>query len=181
MMKKVLVCIFASLTAISAIADDANTQNAPYAPDGIEFRVAAQAWDMDGLGNHRAVVKATADGCKAVRAELKWRRPDHRTDRTGLVVVGASTGAASENYCIDNPTSESATVWFEPIKGEDTYYVYYMPYNIRLNGHEARFMWDYNDYILYDAAKGSAWKASVTGSGTAEERSQALMRREHGL
>ena len=173
-MKKTLLCILASLAAFSALADDASTQNTPYSPDGVVFKVTDTPWNLDTLGNHRAVVKADAEGCRAVRAELKWRRPDRRTDQTSLVVRGAETGAESGNFCIENPASESATIWFEPIKGEDTYYVYYMPYHVRLGSLECRYWYDYNDYIPYDKAECEKWKAAVAGGRIAEGKVTAF-------
>ena len=161
-MKKTLLCILASLAAFSAFADDATTQNTPYSPDGVVFKVADQPWELDTLGNHRAVIKAYAEGSKAIKAELKWRRPDRKIGQTTLIVRGAETGAESKNFCIENPTSESVTIWFEPIKGEDTYYVYYMPYIIDQGSLELRF-YEINEYIPYDSAKGAKWKASVAG------------------
>lgn len=150
------------------LIENAETQYSSYSADGVIFKVADRAWTIDTLGNHRAVVKASADGCRAVRAELKWRRPDRKIGATSLIIRGASTGAGSDNFCIENPTSESATIWFEPIEGEDTYYVYYMPYIIHVGHEELRFWDDYNDYIPYDCEKGAHWKAAVADSTPAE-------------
>jgi len=167
-MKRLLTLFFASLVSISLFADDAKMQYSSYSPDGIIFKVSDRPWHIDTLGNHRAVVKASADGCKAVRTVLKWRRPDRKIDKTSLIIRGASTGKESAHFCIENPTSEKATIWFEPIAGEDTYYVYYMPYIIYVGHDELRFKPDYNDYIPYDSAAGAGWKESVSDCAPAE-------------
>jgi len=166
-MKKTLLSILAALSALSALADDAKTQNTPYSPDGVIFKVADQTWNQDTLGNHRAVIKADAIDCKAIKAELKWRRPDRKIGQTTLIIRGARTGAESKNFCIENPTSEKVSILFEPVDGEDTYYVYYMPHIIHQGSLELRFH-NINEYIPYDAAKGGQWKASIADGKIAE-------------
>ncbi|MBQ7182093.1 MAG: hypothetical protein IJR87_12500 [Bacteroidaceae bacterium] len=161
-MKKGILTVLLWMAAINASAWDADSQYAVYAPDGVPFMVAREAWNADGLGNHRAVVRAVCPAeTKAVRARLKWRRPDLKTDKTSFVIMGQKSGRQAAHFWAEKRTVEEGIVWFEPIEGEDTYLVYYMPFNLRQGSAECRFIWDYNDYIAYPAEQAQTWKASL--------------------
>ena len=60
------------MTTINLPSQNADSQYASYAPDGVPFEVTREPWITDGLGNHRAVVQAECPtGTKAIRASLK--------------------------------------------------------------------------------------------------------------
>jgi hypothetical protein len=163
-MKRTFPLLLLGMAALSLSAYDADSQYATYSPDGVPFSVATEVWNADGLGNHRAVVQVdcTAE-TKAVRATLKWRRPDKKTDFTSFVIVGQQSGERVAHFWAEQRTAEQGVVWFEPMAGEKNYYIYYMPYNLRKGSAEARFMWGYTDYIAYPAEQAEAWKASLRG------------------
>lgn len=168
-MKKFLFFIALGFAASFASAYDGESQYASYVPDDVPFGVASETWTADGLGNHRAVVQVNASAAtKAVRATLKWRRPDRKIDVTGFVIVGAKSGERVAHFWAEERTAEQGIVWFEPLAGEDTYYVYYMPFYLRKGSAEARFMWGYTDYIAYPAEQAEAWKSSLRGAKPVE-------------
>ena len=163
-MKKRIISLLLLLAAINASAWDADSQYATYAPDGVPFAVATEPWIADGLGNHRAIVRAICPrGTKAVRARLQWRRPDLKTDKTSFVILGEKSGRQVAHFWAEKRWPEEGIVWFEPIEGEDTYHIYYMPFNLRQGSEECRFIWDYNDYIAYPAREAEAWRSSLAG------------------
>ena len=168
-MKKNLFLVLLMMAVLKVSAYDADSQFETYAPDGVPFGVTQETWTADGLGNHRAVVQVSnAAGAKAVRATLKWRRPDQKTNLTSFVIVGAQSGERVAHFWAEERTNEQGIVWFEPLAGEDTYWIYYMPFNLRKGSAECRFMWDYNDYIVYPTAEADAWKASLRGAQPVE-------------
>ena len=157
------------MTTINLPSQNADSQYASYAPDGVPFEVTREPWITDGLGNHRAVVQAECPtGTKAIRASLKWRRPDVKTDITSFVIVGQKSGKQVAHFWVERRTPEHGVVWFEPMSDEDTYLIYYMPFNLRKGSEECRFMWDYNDYILYPAKEAEDWKASLNNEKPVE-------------
>lgn len=163
-MKRFFPFALLMMVALKLSAYDADSQYVTYVPDDVPFGVADGSWVADGLGNHRALVRvAGATDTKAVRATLKWRRPDRKIDSTGFVIVGAQSGERVAHFWAEERTAEQGIVWFEPLAGEDTYYIYYMPYNLRKGSEECRFMWGYSDYIPYPSEEAEAWRASLRG------------------
>ena len=168
-MKRKLLTLFLCVSVISMSAQDVDSQYASYSPDGVPFEVAADPWVADGLGNHRAVVRAEcAAGTKAVRARLKWRRPDVKFNITSFVIVGQKSGRRVAHFWAEKRSQEEGIVWFEPLEGEDTYLIYYMPFVLRRGSAECRFMWDYNDYVAYPDKDAEAWRASLADENPVE-------------
>lgn len=161
-MRRKFLTLFLWMSVISVWAQDADSQYASYSPDGVPFEVAAEPWVADGLGNHRAVVRVQcAAGTKAVRTRLKWRRPDAKYNVTSFVIVGQKGGQRVNHFWAEKRTQEEGIVWFEPLEGEDTYLIYYMPFLLRKRSAECRFMWDYNDYVAYPAEEAQAWRTTL--------------------
>lgn len=168
-MKKALIPLLLAMAVLRLSAYDADSQYVTYVPDDVPFGVTTDAWNVDGLGNHRAVVQVDCPtGTKAVRATLRWRRPDRKIDVTSFVITGATNGERVAHFWAEERTAEQGIVWFEPLDGEDTYYVYYMPFNLRKGSEECRFWREYTDYIAYPAEQAEAWKASLRGSKPVE-------------
>jgi len=83
-------------------------------------------WNVDTLGNHRAVVRVTAKS-NALLAHIDWRRRDHYPERIDVVVVDASTGKQVKNVVRQNINREFGELIFQaPSAG--MYYFYYMPH-----------------------------------------------------
>lgn len=107
------------MAAVNLFAQNADSQYASYAPDGVPFEVTRKPWNIDGLGNHRAVVQAAfPTGAKAIRATLKWRRPDVKTNITSFVIVGKKSGKRVAHFWAEKRTAEQGVVWFEPLSDE---------------------------------------------------------------
>ncbi len=162
MNQRILTLLLLTLTAIHVLAGKADSHFIPYAPDGVPFQLASEPWAVDGLGNHRAIIRAMCPTeTKAVRARLMWRRADKKVEQTSFVIVGKKSGQQVAHFWAEKRTPEEGVVWFEPIKDEDTYFVYYMPFRLRQGSWEGRFTWDYTDYIAYTAGEAEAWKAQL--------------------
>ena len=131
-----------------------------FAPDGIPFTVVAEAWNVDGLGNHRAVVSVASDHEKNVIARLPWRRADLRIVSKGIVVVNARTGKKLSDVVVLKLTPEVGEVVFRP-EGKGEYYIYYLPAHFRKGWNDARYGKPWNDYIAETSCTDSVWAKEV--------------------
>jgi hypothetical protein len=123
--------------------------------------VADSAWNVDGFGNHRAVVAAKKSGHDAVLAELPWRRPDLRPETKKIIVVDAATGHEIKDVAIIDLSNERGTVAFRPETLPGIYYIYYLPYKFRASHGDARYGKPLNDYLVPEYEADAAWKKSV--------------------
>lgn len=83
-------------------------------------------WNVDTLGNHRAVIQVKAKS-DALLAHIDWRRRDHHPENIEVLVVDAKTGKRINNVYRVNINREYGELIFQaPAAG--TYYFYYMPY-----------------------------------------------------
>ncbi|WP_254454437.1 glycoside hydrolase domain-containing protein [Flavobacterium sp. M31R6] len=85
------------------------------------------SWNPSLLGNHRAVVQFTGSGTVA-KTTIDWRRRDENPEMKQIIVQDAKTGKDILNVKPENINRESGTIFFEPVSGKGTYYVYYLPY-----------------------------------------------------
>lgn len=99
----------------------------PLAAQEISYTNGDNSWNPDLLGNHRAVVQYSGKGTIA-KATIEWRRRDENPDQKRIIVQDAKTGKNILNVKSAAITRESGTVFFEPVSGKGTYYVYYLPY-----------------------------------------------------
>lgn len=99
----------------------------PLAAQEISYTNGDNSWNPDLLGNHRAVVQYSGKGTIA-KATIEWRRRDENPDQKRIIVQDAKTGKNILNVKSTAITRESGTVFFEPVSGKGTYYVYYLPY-----------------------------------------------------
>ena len=146
-MKNLIVLVSLSVSAATA---------ARFAPDGVPFVVAEKAWQADGLGNHRAVVRVAETGGVA-RALLTWRRVDPQPEIKRVLVKHAATGAEAAHVVARNVTAESGEVFFSPSAGAGEYFLYYLPYRERKGSSEGRHQPKWNDYFPPDYADGETW------------------------
>ena len=98
----------------------------PLSAQQIKYTDGKDSWNPDILGNHRAVVEFTGKGDIA-KTTIEWRRRDQNPDQKRIIVQDA-TGKEITNIKTTDINRESGTIFFEPIAGQTTYYVYYMPY-----------------------------------------------------
>ncbi|MEO9020645.1 MAG: glycoside hydrolase domain-containing protein [Ginsengibacter sp.] len=84
-------------------------------------------WNPDSLGNHRVVVEY--DGtAKVAKATIIWRRRDEHPELKRIIVEDAATHQKVMNVKTGEINRVFGNVYFEPVSGKGTYYVYYMPY-----------------------------------------------------
>jgi len=117
--KKRFLLITATLCII-LISYSVNAQQIPYGNGN-------GSWNADSLGNHRAVIQFTGNG-NIAKAVIGWRRRDFHPELKRIIVQDAKTGTKVNNVKSVDVNRESGTILFEPISGNGTYYIYYMPY-----------------------------------------------------
>ena len=163
-MKKILfhAAVIFLLTGCSAGYPDGESQYQPFAPDGVPFVIADSAWNVDGFGNHRAVV--SVDDATAVKVVLPWRRPDLRPETKHILVADAS-GQPVKDVAVLEFSSEKGVIAFRPEKGAGVYCVYYLPYKFRKGSGDARYGKPWNDYLQY--AADTEWEKTVKSNPSA--------------
>ncbi|WP_343588566.1 glycoside hydrolase domain-containing protein [Flavobacterium sp.] len=92
----------------------------------IKYSDGNDSWNPNQLGNHRAVVAFSGSG-NVAKTTIEWRRRDTNPELKKIIVQDAS-GKEIQNIKTENINRENGTIFFEPISGKGTYYVYYMPY-----------------------------------------------------
>ncbi|MEO8172705.1 MAG: glycoside hydrolase domain-containing protein [Sediminibacterium sp.] len=133
-----LFCFFFSLQA----------QNIPYTSG-------SNSWQEDSLGNHRAVVQFTGEG-KIARVIIPWRRNDNDPQKKRIIVQDAKTGSKILNIRTGIIDNEKGELWFEPVSGKGTYYVYYLPYK-----NEGRSNYPKGVYLPVENTANSNWFNSI--------------------
>ena len=98
-------------------------------------RVLAAAREVHSLGSVRALVQTNVRGCARVEVRVEWRRQDHRPLGKGIVVDhGACSGKQTSAEVVLSgkraSTFHTATVLIDALDGEDTYVIYFLPFNI---------------------------------------------------
>ncbi|WP_343705743.1 glycoside hydrolase domain-containing protein [Flavobacterium sp.] len=92
----------------------------------IKYSDGNDSWNPNQLGNHRAVI-AFFGTENVAKTTIEWRRRDTNPELKKIIVQDAS-GKEIQNIKTENINRENGTIFFEPISGKGTYYVYYMPY-----------------------------------------------------
>ena len=98
----------------------------PVVAQQIKYTDGKDSWNPDMLGNHRAVIEFYGKGDVA-KTTIEWRRRDQNPEKKRIIVQDAN-GKEITNLKTVDINRESGTIFFEPIPGQTTYYVYYMPY-----------------------------------------------------
>ncbi len=126
---------------------DGQSQYKSFAPDGTPFTVADSLWNVDSLGNHRAIVSVSNTSHRAVVVSLPWRRPDRHPATKRIVVIDNKTGRKLRNVHVLELTSEQGKIAFEPATLPGDYSIYYLPYKFREKWADARYGKPWNDYL----------------------------------
>ncbi|KAF2335151.1 hypothetical protein FND99_07350 [Flavobacterium daemonense] len=92
----------------------------------IKYSDGNDSWNPNQFGNHRAVIAFSGSG-NIAKTTIEWRRRDQNPELKKIIVQDAS-GKEIQNVKTENINRENGTIFFEPISGKGTYYVYYMPY-----------------------------------------------------
>jgi hypothetical protein len=87
-------------------------------------------WDADSLGNHRVVLTLQNANTSIAKAIINWRRNDQHPENKQLFVVDSATNKRIMNVSVAAISRESGVVYFEPVKGNKKYFVYYLPYKV---------------------------------------------------
>lgn len=114
-------------------------------------------WNADTLGNHRALVIFKGDG-NAAHVLLPWRRKDLNPEKKAIFVTDAKTDTKIANVKIIAAGRESGELIFEPIAGNGSYYIYYMPYK-----NEGKSNYPKGVYLEPVQTASKEWLASLDG------------------
>lgn len=154
-----LLFIFMSCNSVSRL--DGESQYSIFSPDGIPFTIADSSWNVDGLGNHRAIVSIENASLEAVKVRLPWRRPDLRPETKAIIVVNSETNEEIKNVSIGTLSSEEGILAFQPATSSKDYYIYYLPYKFRKGWDDARYGKPWNDYLPPKNIVDPEWEAKV--------------------
>lgn len=99
----------------------------PLAAQQITYTDGNNSWNPDLLGNHRAIIQYSGKGAIA-KTIIEWRRRDDNPEQKRIIVQDAKTGKTIANTKTTEINRERGTIFFEPVSGKGTYYVYYLPY-----------------------------------------------------
>ncbi|WP_270090821.1 glycoside hydrolase domain-containing protein [Sphingobacterium sp. SYP-B4668] len=137
---------------------DGESQYAAFSPDGIPFVVSEKPWDVDSLGNHRAVVRIDGvGGQEAVYVKLLWRRPDLNPAHKAIVIRKKGSIKEVKQLYVMNISAEQGELIFKPEEGDGEYEIYYLPYKFRKGWDDARYGKPWNDYLVAQEGKDKDW------------------------
>lgn len=112
-------------------------------------------WNADSLGNHRAIVQC--NGAHPVaKVVIPWRRSDQEPQNKRIIVEEATTQQKILNIHTGTINREYGEIYFEPLSGKKTYYVYYMPYK-----NEGRSNYPKGVYLKPDDTASANWLSSI--------------------
>ena len=127
----------------------------------VNHTVCTNCWNPDSLGNHRAVIDFTgADNIAKVM--IPWRRKDQDPQNKGFIIHNAKNQKVNNLKAI-SITREQGEIYFEPISGKGTYYVYYMPYR-----NAGRPNYPQSAYLKPDVSPSPQWLQLIGSSNTIE-------------
>lgn len=96
----------------------------------INYVIKNNDWDLDSLGTHRVVLTVSDPSKDIVKALIVWRRNDARPANKDVIVVDSAANKRIYNVSVDTVNREAGLIYFQPQKGHDKYFVYYLPYKI---------------------------------------------------
>ncbi len=146
LMKRKLLMFILLLAGIAAYAQDIPYTNCP------------KCWIPDSLGNHRVVLAFNGTG-KIAKAIIPWRRRDNDPQNKRIIIEDATTHQKVTNVKPGMINREYGEVFFEPVSGKGTYYVYYMPYK-----NEGRSNYPRGVYLKPENTASADWLKTIDGS-----------------
>ena len=117
-MKQILFCLLLAACCNVAVAQE------------IKYISKNNDWDPDSLGNHRVVLTLNHTDGKVAKAFIEWRRNDQHPENKDLFVVDSATNKRIGNISVTSTSRENCTLYFEPVSGDQKYFVYYLPYKV---------------------------------------------------
>ncbi|MEO8568971.1 MAG: glycoside hydrolase domain-containing protein [Ginsengibacter sp.] len=112
-------------------------------------------WNADSLGNHRVVLESNDTG-KIAKAIIRWRRRDNNPQDKRIIIEDAKTQQKVLNVKTAVLNREYGEIYFEPVSGRGTYYIYYMPYK-----NEGRSNYPQGVYLKPENTSSEEWLAST--------------------
>lgn len=94
-----------------------------------QVRYGTGSWDVETLGNHRAVL-SVAEKSDAVLAHIPWNRPDAEPEKKNIIVIEERSGTKIRNLIRLNVNRSYGDIVFQALN-PGTYTVYYMPYTTK--------------------------------------------------
>ncbi len=117
-MKQILFCLLLGACCNVAVAQE------------IKYISNNNSWDPDSLGNHRVVLNLNHTDGKVAKVFIEWRRNDQHPENKNLFVVDSTTNKRISNVSVTAISRENCTLYFEPVAGDQKYFVYYLPYKV---------------------------------------------------
>ncbi|MEO8414314.1 MAG: glycoside hydrolase domain-containing protein [Ginsengibacter sp.] len=108
-------------------------------------------WNSDSLGNYRVVLSFNGNG-KYAKVTIPWRRRDENPGGKRIIMEDAKTQQRVLNVKATNLNRESGEIYFEPVSGAGTYYIYYLPYK-----NEGRSNYPKGVYLQPDTTASVDW------------------------
>ncbi len=108
-------------------------------------------WSQLPYGNHRVVLQVTKAKV-AVYARIPWRRRDRHPEEKGMILTDSS-GKVIDNIIPLEVNREYGEIIFQPVNGPGTYYLYYMPFEVKGSKNYPKVY-----YLKPEVKAGPAWK-----------------------
>jgi len=94
----------------------------------IKYIIKNNEWDPDSLGNQRVVL--TVNSPNLATALIKWRRNDLHPENKAVILVDSTTNKQVKNVFVQEISREAGALYFQPVPGDNKYFLYYLPYKI---------------------------------------------------
>ncbi len=124
----------------------------------VQYTNCPGCWNPDSLGNHRVVLQYNRSGDVA-KAVIDWRRSDSFPRKKRIIMQDGTSGREILNIKATKVTNESGEIYFEPVSGKGTYYVYYMPYK-----NEGRSNYPKGVYQSPENTESESWLQKISGN-----------------
>jgi hypothetical protein len=148
--------LFLLTTLLAPVAPCVEREEIPYSSPAVPWPV--------GLGNHRAVVHVS--GARGIaRVRIPWRRTDASPEKKRISIVDSASGAGVRNIHRLSVTEDDGDLLFEAGGGERTYYIYYLPYKVQMEGG-----WYSGDYLAAEEPAEREWLREHGRDGTLDLR-----------
>lgn len=121
-------------------------------------------WDADSLGNHRITLSLKNSSVKVASARIYWRRNDQHPENKGLFLVDSTTNKKVLNVSVASINRDSCNLYFEPVPGDEKYFVYYLPYKV-----DRKSNYPNVKYLKPQQTAGAGWLQSISTAQDIEE------------
>jgi len=123
----------------------------------IKYIVKNNDWDPDSLGNQRVVLNCQMSNKEVAFAFIPWRRSDLHPENKEVIVVDSTSGKRVLNVLVPVINRYGCTLFFQPVKGDEKYFVYYLPYKI-----DRKSNYPNVKYLKQEQTAADDWKSLTT-------------------